>query len=395
MNNFNFHRPTDIYFGRGAENNAGEICKKHGGTKVLIHFGGKSAIKSGLIDRVEKSLTAAGLSYVKLGGVQPNPRAELVYEGIELCKKEGVDMILAVGGGSVIDSSKAIAMGVPYDGDFWDFFMGGKTPEVSLPLGSVLTIAAAGSECSNSCVIDKEVNGIIKKKGSNCQANVAKFAIMNPELTMTLPSYQTACGCCDIMCHVMERYFTNTKDVEVTDQLCEGILRAMVAMIPRVMKDPNDYEARANIMWASSLAHNNLCGVDREQDWASHRIEHELSALYDCAHGAGLSVIMPAWMEHVMDHDVMRFAQFANRVFGCAMDFAHPEVTAKNGIAALRALWKSAGLPLSFADLGAKKEDIPTLLNNLGIDDHTEGHFMILKRPDVEAIFNIAANYKD
>ena len=395
MNNFNFHRPTDIYFGRGAENNAGEICKKHGGTKVLIHFGGKSAIKSGLIDRVEKSLTAAGLSYVKLGGVQPNPRSELVYEGIELCKKEGVDMILAVGGGSVIDSSKAIAMGVPYDGDFWDFFMGGKTPEVSLPLGSVLTIAAAGSECSNSCVIDKEVNGIIKKKGSNCQANVAKFAIMNPELTMTLPSYQTACGCCDIMCHVMERYFTNTKDVEVTDQLCEGILRAMVAMIPRVMKDPNDYEARANIMWASSLAHNNLCGVDREQDWASHRIEHELSALYDCAHGAGLSVIMPAWMEHVMDHDVMRFAQFANRVFGCAMDFAHPEVTAKNGIAALRALWKSAGLPLSFADLGAKKEDIPTLLNNLGIDDHTEGHFMILKRPDVEAIFNIAANYKD
>lgn len=395
MNNFNFHRPTDIYFGRGAENNAGEICKKHGGTKVLIHFGGKSAIKSGLIDRVEKSLTAAGLSYVKLGGVQPNPRAELVYEGIELCKKEGVDMILAVGGGSVIDSSKAIAMGVPYAGDFWDFFMGGKTPEVSLPLGSVLTIAAAGSECSNSCVIDKEVNGIIKKKGSNCQANVAKFAIMNPELTMTLPSYQTACGCCDIMCHVMERYFTNTKDVEVTDQLCEGILRAMVAMIPRVMKDPNDYEARANIMWASSLAHNNLCGVDREQDWASHRIEHELSALYDCAHGAGLSVIMPAWMEHVMDHDVMRFAQFANRVFGCAMDFAHPEVTAKNGIAALRALWKSAGLPLSFADLGAKKEDIPTLLNNLGIDDHTEGHFMILKRPDVEAIFNIAANYKD
>ena len=395
MNNFNFYRPTDIYFGRGAENDAGEICKKHGGSKVLIHFGGKSAIKSGLIDRVEKSLAAAGLSYIKLGGVQPNPRAELVYEGIELCKKEGVDMILAVGGGSVIDSSKAIAMGVPYDGDFWDFFMGGKTPEVSLPLGSVLTIAAAGSECSNSCVIDKEVNGVIKKKGSNCQANVAKFAIMNPELTMTLPPYQTACGCCDIMCHVMERYFTNTKEVEVTDQLCEGLLRAMVAMIPRVMKDPNDYEARANIMWASSLAHNNLCGVDREQDWASHRIEHELSALYDCAHGAGLSVIMPAWMEHVMQHDVMRFAQFATRVFGCAMDFAHPEVTAKNGIAALRALWKSAGLPLSFADLGAKKEDIPTLLNNLGIDDHTEGHFMILKRPDVEAIFNIAANYKD
>ena len=395
MNNFNFYRPTDIHFGRGVENQAGDICKKHGGSKVLIHFGGKSAIKSGLIDRVEKSLTNAGLKFITLGGVQPNPRAELVYEGIELCKKEGVDMILAVGGGSVIDSSKAIAMGTLYDGDFWDFFMGGKNPEKSLPIGSVLTIAAAGSEGSNSCVIDKEIDGVIKKKASNCQANVPKFAIMNPELTMTLPPYQTACGACDIMCHVIERYFTNTKEVTVTDELCEAILRSMVAMFPRVMANPNDYEARANIMWAATLAHNNICGVDREQDWASHRIEHEFSALYDCAHGAGLAVILPAWMEYVMSHDVMRFAQFANRVFGCEMNFASPEVTAKNGIKALRALWKSTGLPLSFKDLGAKKEDIPTLLKNLGIDDHTEGHFVVLKRPDVEAILNIAADYQD
>ena len=395
MNNFNFYRPTDIHFGRGVENQAGDICKKHGGSKVLIHFGGKSAIKSGLIARVEKSLTDAGLKFVKLGGVQPNPRADIVYEGIDLCKKEGVDMILAVGGGSVIDSSKAIAMGTLYDGDFWDFFMGGKVPEKSLPIGSILTIAAAGSEGSNSCVIDKEIDGVIKKKSSNCQANVPKFAIMNPELTMTLPPYQTACGACDIMCHVLERYFTNTKEVTVTDELCEALLRSMVAMFPRVMANPNDYEARANVMWAATLAHNNICGVDREQDWASHRIEHEFSALYDCAHGAGLAVILPAWMEYVMSHDVMRFAQFANRVFGCEMNFASPEVTAKNGIKALRALWKSAGLPLSFKDLGAKKEDIPTLLKNLGIDDHTEGHFVVLKRPDVEAILNIAADYQD
>ena len=394
MNNFSFCRPTDFHFGKGMENNAGEICKSHGGTNILIHFGGKSALKSGLIDRVEASLKKSGLNYEKLGGVAPNPRAELVYEGIKLCKEKNIDMILAVGGGSVLDSSKAIALGSCYDGDFWDFFAGLKAPEKALPVGSVLTIAAAGSEGSNSAVIDKEVDGIIKKKGLSSQFNVPKFAIMNPELTMTLPPYQTACGAADIMCHVMERYFSNTKGVYLTDELCEAILRTMVQMIPRVMKDPNDYVARANIMWASTMAHNNMCGVDREQDWASHRIEHELSALYDCAHGAGLAVITPAWMEYVVDHDVMRFARFANRVFGCAMDFENPKNTALAGIKALRQLCKDAGLPLSFAELGAKKEDIPTLLNNIGGADHTEGHFVVLNKKDIENIFNIAADYK-
>lgn len=248
MNNFSFCRPTDFHFGKGMENNAGEICKSHGGTNILIHFGGKSALKSGLIDRVEASLKKSGLNYEKLGGVAPNPRAELVYEGIKLCKEKNIDMILAVGGGSVLDSSKAIALGSCYDGDFWDFFAGLKAPEKALPVGSVLTIAAAGSEGSNSAVIDKEVDGIIKKKGLSSQFNVPKFAIMNPELTMTLPPYQTACGAADIMCHVMERYFSNTKGVYLTDELCEAILRTMVQMIPRVMKDPNDYVARANIM---------------------------------------------------------------------------------------------------------------------------------------------------
>ncbi len=393
MNNFNFCRPTDFYFGKGVENDVGKIAKKHGGHKVLIHYGGHSAIKSGLIDRVKKSLESEGIAYVLLGGVKPNPRAELVYEGIDLCRKEKVDMVIAVGGGSVIDSSKAICNGVPYDGDFWDFHMGGVVPQKSLTLGTVLTIAAAGSEGSNSCVINKTIDGVVKKKGCNSQTNVPDFSIMDPELTTTLPSYQTACGACDIMCHVMERYFTNTKDVELTDAMCEGVLRAMVALIPRVMADPKDYQTRANIMWASTMAHNNILGVDREQDWGSHRIEQELSAFYDCAHGAGLAVVLPAWMECVMDHDVRRFAQFANRVFGIPVDMYHPEETAKAGIRALRALWGSAGLPLNFEQLGAKREDIPVLVDHLVKDDKTEGHFVVMDGPFITRVLEHAADY--
>ena len=394
MLNFNFYRPTDFYFGRGEEKRTGEVCRKHGAKKVLLHFGGQSAVKSGLIARVEQSLTDAGVQYVSLGGVQPNPRAELVYQGIELCRKEGVDLVLAVGGGSVIDSAKAIAMGVPYEGDFWDFFMGGKVPTTALPVGCVLTIAAAGSEGSNSCVIDRVVDGIVKKKGTNFQTNVCTFSILNPELTFTLPPFQTACGACDIMCHVFERYFTNTPAVKMTDELCEGVLRTVVQMLPRVMKDPHDYEARANIMWASTLAHNNLLGVDREQDWASHRIEHELSAFYDCAHGAGLAVVCPAWMTYVYKHDVMRFAQFAVNVMGCQMDYEHPENTALSGIAALRRLWGDAGLPLNFKELGAKREDIPTLVANIGGPEHTEGHFLVLHKHDIGEILTLAADYE-
>ena len=394
MQNFNFYRPTDFYFGIGQEYNAGEICKKYGGTKILVHFGGGSAVKSGLIDRVLTSIKNSGLEAITLGGVKPNPMSDLVYEGIELCRKEKVDMILAVGGGSAIDSAKAISHGVNYDGDFWDFFIGKATPQNSLPVGSVLTIAAAGSEGSNSCVISHYMDGILKKKGLSSQNNVPKFAIMNPELTETLPPFQTACGACDIMCHVMERYFTNTREVLLTDELCEAVLRTIKVMLPRVMKDPHDYEARANIMWAGTLAHNNTCGVDREQDWGSHRIEHELSALYNCAHGAGLAVITPAWMENVYKHDVMRFARFAVNVFGCQMDYENPENTALAGIKALRNLWGDAGLPLNFEQLGAKREDIPVLLKNLGDKDHTEGHFVVLHMDEIQKVFETAADYK-
>ena len=332
MNNFNFYSPTEFVFGKDRENECGTYVKKFGGSKVLIHYGGNSAKKSGLLDRVKKSLENSGIAYCELGGVQPNPRDGLVYKGIELCRKENIDFILAVGGGSVIDSSKAIAAGVPYDGDFWDFYSG-KRIEKALPVGTVLTIAAAGSEGSGDSVITKE-DGMFKR-GAGSDALRPKFSVMNPELTQTLPAYQTACGATDIMAHVFERYFTNTTEVEITDRLCEAVLMTMVKETPRVIADPNNYEARANIMWAGMVAHNNIVGVGREQDWNSHGIEHELSALYDCAHGAGLAVIMPAWMEFVYKHNIMRFCQMAVRVFGCNMDFENPENTAIAGIKAV------------------------------------------------------------
>ncbi|MCR5120579.1 MAG: iron-containing alcohol dehydrogenase [Lachnospiraceae bacterium] len=362
MDNFTFWSPTFFSFGKDSESQAGELVKRFGGSKVLVHFGGKSAKNSGLLDRVEKSLKEAGVDFVELGGVKPNPRSGLVYEGIELCKKENVDFILAVGGGSVIDSSKAIAAGALYEGDFWDFY-DGKPVEKALPVGTVLTIAAAGSEGSGDSVITKE-EGMLKR-GTGSNALRPKFSILNPALTQTLPPYQTAAGISDIMAHLYERYLTNTKEVEVTDRMIEALLLTMKHEGPRVIADPDNYEARANIMWAGMMAHNNSCGVGRSQDWSSHNIEHELSALYDCAHGAGLAVTMPAVFKYVMNHDVMRFAKVAVRVWGCQMDFDHPEVTALEGIEAFRSFLISLGMPKNFEELGAKEEDIPKLVETL------------------------------
>lgn len=391
MDNFNFYSPTEFVFGKGRENECGKYVKKYCRTKALIHYGGGSAVKSGLLDRVRKSLDECGISYSELGGVSPNPRDTLVYQGIELCRKEGIDFILAVGGGSVIDSAKAISAGVPYDGDFWDFYCGKKKIETALPIGVVLTIAAAGSEGSGDSVITKE-EGLLKR-GAGSDALRAKFSILNPELTQTLPAYQTACGATDIMAHVFERYFTNTKEVEITDRLCEAVLLTMIKETPRVIADPNNYEARANIMWAGMVAHNGLVGVGRSQDWNSHGIEHELSALYDCAHGAGLAVIMPAWMEFVYKHDVMRFCEMATRVFGCQMNYEDPEATALEGIHRFRSFLKSIGMPTNFKELGAKEEDIPTLAGKLryGPDGRTGG-FVRLSQEDVTKIYKIAAN---
>ena len=390
MDNFNFYSPTEFVFGKGRENDCGTYVKKYGGTKVLIHYGGQSAQKSGLLDRVKSSLTANGVPFVELGGVQPNPRDTLVYKGIDLCRRENVDFILAVGGGSVIDSSKAIAMGVVYDGDFWDFYSRKNTPEKALPVGTVLTIAAAGSEGSGDSVITKE-DGMLKR-GAGSDLIRPRFSVMNPELTQTLPAYQTACGATDIMAHVFERYFTNTPEVEITDRLCEAVLLTMVKETPRVIADPNNYEARANIMWAGTVAHTNIVGVGRQQDWNSHRIEHELSALYDCAHGAGLAVIMPAWMEFVYKHNVLRFCQMATRVFGCQMDFENPENTALAGIKAFRTFLHNIGMPINFAELGAKEDDIPALVEKHGVGDGRTGGFVALSADDIANIYRIAAN---
>lgn len=389
MDNFSFYSPTFFEFGKDTENKAGELVKRFGGSKVLIHYGGGSVVRSGLLDRVKKSLENAGIGYVELGGVKPNPRSGLVYEGIELSKKENVDFILAVGGGSTIDSSKAIAAGLLYDGDFWDFYMG-KRIEEALPVGTILTIAAAGSEGSPDSVITNE-EGMFKR-GASGDAIRPKFSILNPALTQTLPPYQTAAGITDIMAHLHERYLTNTKDVEVTDRLIEGLLLTMIHEAPRVIADPDNYEARANIMWAGMMAHNNAVGVGRSQDWNSHNIEHELSALYDCAHGAGLAVTMPAVFKYVYNHDVMRFAKLAVRVWGCQMDFDHPEVTALAGITALENFLRSIGMPLSFAELGAKEEDIPKLVEMLCYGDGRTGSisgFVTLDTEDCTKIYKM------
>lgn len=363
MDNFNFYAPTYFAFGKDAEAQAGALVRRFGGSRVLIHYGGGSVIRSGLLDRVKNSLEEAGLSYLELGGVKPNPRSGLVYQGIELCRAEGVDFVLAVGGGSTIDSAKAIAAGAVYDGDFWDFYEG-KPVDRALPIGTVLTIAAAGSEGSPDSVITKE-EGMLKR-GASGEAYRAKFSILNPALTQTLPPYQTACGITDIIAHLYERYLTNTKNVETTDRMIEALIMAMVHEGPKVIADPDDYEARANIMWAGMMAHNNSCGVGRTQDWTSHNIEHELSALYDCAHGAGLAVVMPAVFTYTLRHDVMRFAKIAVRVWNCPMDFDCPENTARAGIEALRRFLCSIGMPKNFEELGASEADIPALASKCG-----------------------------
>ena len=365
------------------------MVKRFGGSRVLIHYGGGSVVRSGLLDRVKASLNVEDIGFVELGGVKPNPRSGLVYEGIELCKKENVDFILAVGGGSTIDSSKAIAAGVLYDGDFWDYYSG-KVIEEALPIGTILTIAAAGSEGSPDSVITREDD--MMKRGASGDAIRPKFSILNPALTQTLPAFQSACGITDIMAHLYERYLTNSTEVEVTDRLIEALLLTMKHEGPRVIEDPNNYDARANIMWAGMMAHNNSCGVGRSQDWNSHNIEHELSAIYDVAHGAGLAVTMPAVFRYVMDHNIMRFAQVAVRVWGCSMDFEHPEVTALEGIRRLADFLTSIGMPKNFEELGAKEADIPKLVENLCCGNGREGKitgFVTLDKDDCTKIYKM------
>lgn len=391
MKSFTHCVPTRFVFGRGAEDEAGALIREFGGTKALIHYGGGSAVRSGLIDRVRRSLEVAGVACVTLGGAQPNPRDTMVYRGIELVRREGVDFILAVGGGSVIDSSKAIAHGSCYDGDFWDFFCGRAKPVRTLPFGAVLTMAAAGSESSNSCVITQESTKT--KRGLRTELNRCRFAIMDPELPMTLPPYQIASGATDILAHIMERYFTDTPDVDLIDRMAEGAMTAIIRAARAAVKNPCDYEAQATLIWGSTVAHNDTLGVGRTQDWGSHQIEHELSALYDVAHGAGLAVVFPAWMRYHMDKNVMRFAQFAVRVYHCEMDFEHPERTALAGIEAHEAFLRAIGMPLTLKELGARTEDIPALAaktKKTNIEAGTTGGVFPMTPADIEAILRIA-----
>ena len=388
MDNFTFYAPTYFDFGRGTEQHVGMRIKQFGGTNVLLHYGGGSIKRSGLYDRVTKCLEDEGFPYGELGGVQPNPRSGLVYEGIDMCRSGGYDFILAVGGGSVIDSAKAIAAGTCYEGDFWDFYTKKAEIKKALPVGTILTIAAAGSEGSANTVITNEKTGF--KKGAGSDVLRPRFSILNPELTCTLPPYQTAAGATDIMIHICERYFSNTEEVEITDRLCEAVLKTMIYETPRVIRDPDHYEARANIMWAGMLAHNNVCGVGRVQDWASHHIEHELSALYDVTHGAGLAVIAPAWMRYVLAINPHKLVQFAERVWDIPPQQTE-EQTALKGIEAFEAFLKSIGMPLTFAEIGASGKDIDTLTQKLLEGKETEGNYVKLTAEDVKKIYHYAA----
>jgi alcohol dehydrogenase YqhD (iron-dependent ADH family) len=348
MENFEFLSPTQIIFGRGTQNRVGSECKRYS-NKILLLYGGGSIKRSGLYDQIAHSLNEAGVEFWELGGVQPNPRLSLVHQGIAICREHDLGLILAVGGGSVIDSAKATAVGVPYEGDVWDFFANQAIPERKLPVGVVLTISAAGSEASNSAVITNE-NGWLKW-GLNVELNRPNFAIMNPELTYSLPAYQTACGTVDIMAHIMERYFTNVSDVDLTDRLCEGALKTIIKNAPVALAEPDNYAARAEMMWTGTLAHNNLLGTGRVGDWAAHMIEQSISALYDVAHGAGLAVVFPAWMKYTLQRNMTRLIQFAVRVWDVEYDFQNPEQTALEGIRRLESFYRQIGMPLTLHDL--------------------------------------------
>jgi alcohol dehydrogenase YqhD (iron-dependent ADH family) len=388
MENFTYCTPTRYIFGTGAENSAGAEATATGITKALIVYGGGSAVRSGVLGRVRGSLSDAGIESVELGGIEPNPLDGPVRTGIDMCRNNGIDGIIAVGGGSVIDTAKAIALGVPYPGDFWDFYAGKATPAVALPVGVVLTIPAAGSEGSGNSVITLS-EGKIKISLRTDFVLRPKFALLNPELTFTLPPYQTASGIADMMAHIMERYFTPTPDVEITDRVSEGILKAIIAEAPKVMANPNDYQARANIMWSGTLAHNGICGTGRKEDWASHAIEHEISAMYNVTHGAGLAVIFPAWMTFMAGREPGKIAQFARRVF----DVTTTDTTAAamEGIQCLKSFFGSIGLPVTFAELGLDNPDIPEMVRRLHINKgEVIGGYLPLRAEDTAEIYRLA-----
>lgn len=386
MENFRFWTPTKFVFGRDTESETGKLVREFGGRRVLLLYGGGSVVRSGLLDRVQQSLAEAGVEYLTMGGIKPNPTDDRVYEGIDLVRREGIDFLLAVGGGSVIDTAKGIACGAPYDGDFWDFYCGKKTVEHAMPVGVVLTIPAAGSEGSGNSVITR-LDGLHKLSLRTESALRPRFAVMNPVLTMTLPPYQTAAGIVDMMVHIMERYFTPTQDVEITDRVAEGVLKAIIDQARIVMEHPDDYDARANIMWSGTLAHNGVCGTGRREDWSSHFMEHELSAVYGVTHGAGLAVIAPAWLEYVAAKNPAKPAQFAERVMDVTPT-GDPLADAREGISRLREFFISIGMPVTMRQLGIDNPDIELLVHKVHENKGTTfGGYIPLTAADTRAIY--------
>jgi hypothetical protein len=394
IKDFNYCAPTRVVFGRQSEEKIPELIRQYGGTKVLIHYGGGSAVRSGLIGEIHDMLDKEDIPYVDLGGVVPNPLLSMVYKGIELCRAEGVDFIIAVGGGSVIDSSKAIGYGIPYDGDVWDFWDGKAKPKEVVHVGAVLTIPAAGSEMSDSCVITKD-DGLIKR-GFNSDLCRCRFAVMNPCRTFTLPPYQTAAGCTDIMMHTMERYFSKYQDMTLTDNLAEALLRTVRECTYKVLETPDDYRSRAQIMWAGSLSHNNLMECGLEKDFATHRLEHELSAKFNVTHGAGLAALWPSWARYVMSNsdNVPRFVRFAVNVMGVENDFNDPEGTAEMGVRAMERFYHDIGMPTSIKELLGRTvtdEEIADMVDKASRGGTmTLGSIMTIKTDDMTAIYRLA-----
>ena len=393
MKDFNYYAPTEVVFGEQSEEQVAALVKKYGGTKVLVHYGGKSAERSGLLDKICGLLTEGGIPFLKLGGVVPNPRLSLAKQGIELCRQENIDFILAVGGGSVIDSAKCIAYGVCMEDDVWDLYLGkAEAPKTMLPVASVLTIPAAGSEMSEASVITNE-NGDIKIGYSNNMSR-PKFAIMNPRRTMTLPPYQAAAGVTDMMMHTMERYFTHDDDMDVTTDIAEALLRSMKNAIFAVLKNPEDYRYRAQIMWAGSVMHNGLTGCGQKDDWATHQLEHELSAMFDVTHGAGLAAVWPSWARYVMHENLSRFVRFAVNVMDVPNDFSDSEGTALKGIEAMERFYHAIGMPINIKELIGKDitdEEIKEMVRKCSRDyQRTCGSFKVLQAEDMEAIYRMA-----
>ena len=392
LKDFNFYAPTRVVFGRESEEKIGELVKANGATKVLIHYGGGSAERSGLLDVVRRQLKAANVAFTELGGVVPNPLLSKVREGIALCRSEQADFILAVGGGSVIDSSKAIGYGVGYDGDVWDFWDGKAKPASCLPVGCVLTIPAAGSEMSSSCVITKD-EGLLKR-GINSDLCRCRFVVMNPERTYTLPAYQTAAGATDIMMHTMERYFSKYEDMTLTDAISEALLRTVKDSALVVLAHPEDYRHRAQIMWAGSLAHNDLTECGTEKDFATHRLEHELSALFGVTHGAGLAALWPSWARFVKGRHLSRFVQFAVNVMGVENDFAHPDETAEKGIRAMEEWYRKIGMPTNIHELLGRDitdEEIEVLVDKCSRGGTiTVGAMEVLTAKEMREVYNMA-----